>query len=169
MGRVTDLNITGKDESAFAADMGMAHEFLVTAILIRLGFEVGVMQVSRTPYDLWLLAYDRPDGNSVSLRVQIKTVSKGGTIKLTGGTRGGIDREYKSDVKEYKYSTEHSDLLIGVDRNTFDLYLVPTSFLDDWGKSKAVSLLKPLKNNWDLLMNWNDEFIISLRNDLIQS
>ena len=59
--------------------------------------------------------------------------------------------QHRSGVKEYKYTTEHCDLIIGVDVKTLDLYLVPTKFTERWGKSKAVSTLEPLKNNWDIL------------------
>lgn len=163
LGRITDQNITGKDKGAYAADLGASNEFIVTGILIRLGFDVGVMQVSRTPYDLWLFAYKKPDGDMVPLRVQIKTVSAGGSIKLGGGSRGGVDRQYKSGVKEYKYTTEHNDLVIGVDKSTLDLYLLPTVFTETWGKSKSIGFLQLLKNNWNLLLNWNDEYLSELR------
>lgn len=166
MGKITDLNVTGKEKGAFAADLGISNEFLVTGILLRLGFDVGVMQVTRTPFDLWLYAFEKPKGLKIALRVQIKTISKGDSIKLGGGARGGIDREYKSGVKEYKYTTEHNDLIIGVDRNTFDLYLVPTSFIVKWGKSKSVRGLALLKNNWDLLMNWNNQYLSEIESNL---
>lgn len=164
--RVTDLNITGKNPSTFAALLGDAHEFIVTGILIRLGFDVGTMQVKGVAYDLWLLAYEKPNGNKVSLRVQIKTISGGGSTKFGGGSRGGVDRIYIPKVKQYKYTTKHNDLIIGVDKNTFDLYLVPTRFIGKWGKSKAISKLRPLKNNWDILLNWNDDFLMKLESTL---
>ncbi len=162
----TDLNITRKDKAAFAANLGDAHEFIVTGILIRLGFDVGVMQVKGVAYDLWLLAYERPNGKKVSLRVQIKTISEGGSIRFVGGSRGGIDRIYKPKVKEYKYTTEHSDLIIGIDKNTFDLYLIPTRFIEKWGNSKSVGKMQPLKNNWDILLNWNETFLNKLESSL---
>jgi len=164
--KVTDLNITGKDSAAFAALLGDAHEFIVTGILIRLGFDVGVMQVKGVAYDLWLLAYEKPKRKKVSLRVQIKTISEGGSIKFTGGTRGGIDRIYIPKVKKYKYSTEHSDLIIGIDKGTFDLYLVPTRFIEKWGESRSVKKLQALRNNWDILLNWNDDFLVKLEASL---
>ena len=164
--KVTDLNITGKNPSAFAALLGDAHESIVTGILIRLGFDVGTMQVKGVAYDLWLLAYEKPNGNKVSLRVQIKTVSEGGSIKFTGGSRGGVDRIYIPKVKQYKYTTEHNDLIIGVDKNTFDLYLVPTRFIGKWGNSESVRKLQALKNNWDILLNWNDTFLTRLESSL---
>ena len=162
----TDLNITGKENSAFAANLGDAHEFIVTGILIRLGFDVGVMQVKGVAYDLWLLAYEKPNGKKASLRVQIKTISEGGSIRFVGGSRGGIDRIYKPKVKEYKYTIAHSDLIIGIDKNTLDLYLVPTRFIEKWGSSRSVGKMQPLKNNWDVLLNWNDEFLKKLESIL---
>jgi hypothetical protein len=162
----TDLNITGKDNSAFAANLGDAHEFIVTGMLIRLGFDVGVMQVKGVAYDLWLLAYERPNGKKVSLRVQIKTVSQGGGVRFIGGSRGGVDRTYIPNVKTYKYTTEHSDLIIGIDKATLDLYLIPTSFIKSWGKSRSVGKILPLKNNWDILLNWNPEFLNELQTSL---
>lgn len=164
--KVTDLNITEKDPSAFAALLGDAHEFIVTGILIRLGFDVGTMQVKGVAYDLWLLAYEEPNGNKVSLRVQIKTISEGGSIKLGGGSRGGVDRVYIPKVKQYKYTTEHNDLIIGVDKNNFDLFLVPTCFVKKWGKSRSVGKLQALKNNWDILLNWNNTFLKELESSL---
>jgi len=160
--KITDLNVTGKDPSAFAALLGDAHEFIVTGILIRLGFDVGTMQVKGVAYDLWLLAYEKPNEKQVSLRVQIKTISEGGSIRFIGGTRGGVDRIYIPKVKKYKYSTEHSDLIIGIDKYTFDLYLIPTRFIEKWGDSRSVRKLQPLKNNWDILLNWNDDFLKKL-------
>lgn len=164
--KITDLNITEEDPSAFAARLGDAHEFIVTGILMRLGFAVGTMQVKGVPYDLWLLAYNKPKGKQVSLRVQIKTISEGGSIRFIGGTRGGVDRIYIPKVKKYKYSTEHSDLIIGIDKYTFDLYLIPTRFIEKWGESRSVRKLQALKNNWDILLNWNDDFLKSLESTL---
>ena len=165
--KVTDLNITGKDPAAFAALLGDAHEYIVTGILIRLGFDVGTMQVKGVPYDLWLFAYKTPKKKKrVSLRVQTKTASDKGSIKFTGGTRGGVDRIYIPKVKEYKYTIKHNDLIIGVDRHTFDLYLIPTRFIKKWGKSKSIRKLKALKNNWDILLNWNKAFLTRLESSL---
>jgi len=50
-------------------------------------------------------------------------------------------------VKKYKYLTEHSDLIIGIDKYTFDLYLVPARFIEKWSESKSVRKMQALKNN----------------------
>ncbi len=83
-------------------------------------------------------------------------------VKLGAGTRGGIDREYKSEAKAYKYTEEHNDLIIGFDKDSFDLYLVPTRFTSRWGKSISKNELGFLKNYWDLLINWNGQFLDTL-------
>ncbi|MFQ5885563.1 MAG: hypothetical protein ACE5IO_10750 [Thermoplasmata archaeon] len=163
---ITELNITGREQAAFNADLGAANEFLVTGILIRLGFDVGVMQIDRLPYDLWLRAFEAPNGAERSLRVEVKTVSQSGSLKLFAGTRGGRDRITIPGVTEYEYTLDHNDLIIGVEKETFDLYLVPTCFAEQWGRTKSVRLLQPLKNNWDLLLNWNREYLLNLAEEL---
>lgn len=80
--------------------------------------------------------------------------------------RGGIDRYYRAGVKEYKYTEKDQDLIIGVHVDTLDLYLVPTRFISNWGKSRTIKKLQPLKNNWDILLNWNDEFLNELEGQL---
>jgi len=166
MGKITDLNVVGLDPAKHAARLGDAHEMIVAGILIRLGFEVGLICAKGGPYDLWLIAYERPGGSIKPLRVQVRTISKDKTIKFTGGTRGGVNRIYIPGVKKYKYSEKDNDLIIGVDPETLDLYLIPTRFIEKWGESRSIKKLQPLKNNWDLLLNWNDEFLAELEKSL---
>jgi len=166
MGKITDMNITGLNPAKHAALLGDAHEMIVAGILARLGFEVGLIAAKGGPYDLWVIGYEKPGGEIRPLRVQIRTTSKGGSIKFTGGTRGGVNRIYIPRVKKYKYTEKDNDLIIGVDRNTLDLYLVPTRFISKWGESRSVRKLKLLKNNWDILLNWNDNFLNNLEKQL---
>jgi hypothetical protein len=161
MGKLNDINITKLDKGKIAANLGDAHEHIATGILIRLGFDVGIVDVHGTPYDLMIIGREDPKGKKVTLRAQVKTADS--SISFIGGSRGGVDREYKSGVKTYKYTTEHSDLILGVDKNTFDIYVVPSMFLANWGGSRATSKLQPLKNNWDILLNWNDTFLKALQ------
>jgi hypothetical protein len=166
MGKITDLNVTGLHPAKHAALLGDAHEMIVAGILTRLGFEVGLITAKGSPYDLWVIGYKKPGQEIKPLRVQVRTISKGGNIKFIGGIRGGVDRYYRSGVKEYKYSEKDHDLIIGVQVETLDLYLVPTRFISKWGKSRSVNKLQILKNNWDILLNWNDEFLSELETKL---
>lgn len=164
--KITDLNVTGLEPAKHAALLGDAHELIVAGLLSRLGFEVGLLSAKGGAYDLWVIAYERPQGDIRPIRVQVRTISKGGSIKFIGGVRGGKDRYYRSEVKKYKYSTKDNDLIIGVHPKTLDLYLVPTKFTLEWGDSKSVAGLDALKNNWDVLLNWNDEFLNKLEASL---
>jgi len=131
---------------------------------MRLGFNVSLVALKGEPFDLVVFAYEKPQGKEIPLRCQVRASHK--SVKFTAGTRGGVDRIYKPNVKKYKYTTEHNDLIIGVDIETLDLYLVPTKFIADWGESRAFSKLQPLKNNWNILLNWNDEFLSRLYRQL---
>jgi len=148
-------------KNRFAATLGDAHEHIVLGLLIRLGLEVGKVDVSSTPYDLIVCAFTKEkDGKKVFLRAQVKTVRNSLTLK--GGARAGQDRTYKSDVKTYKYTTQHNDLMIGIDRETLDLYIVPTRITEKLGSSVSKNKLKPFKNNWKIFQNWNDDYLKKL-------
>jgi len=161
MGNISDINVTELEKGKISANLGDAHEHIVAGILIRLGFDVGIVDVHGTPYDLMIVAFKIPKGEKTVLRAQVKTAS--GSISFVGGSRGGVDRTYKSGVKTYKYNAEHSDLILGIDKDTLDIYVIPTRFIESWGTSKATSKIQPLKNNWDILLNWNDSYLDDLK------
>ena len=163
MGKLTDLNKVNLDKGKFAATLGDAHEHIVIGLLIRVGLEVGKVDVSSGPYDLFIYAYSAPKGNRIFLRAQVKTIGATGSLHLGGGQRGGVDRVYKSGVKTYTYTTKHNDVIIGVDEDTLDLYIIPTMITEKRFKtSVSKNKLKIFKNNWDVLLNWNDGFLKKL-------
>jgi hypothetical protein len=164
MGNIADMNITGLDKSKMAANLGDANEHFASAILIRLGFDVAISAVHGTPYDILVITYTQLNGEKVLLRAQIKTTD--GSVSFIGGSRGGIDRQYISGVKTYKYTEAHSDLILGIDKNTLDMYVIPTRFIKKWGTSRATSKLQLLKNNWDILVNWNNAYLNRLEQQL---
>ena len=129
-----------------------------------MGFDVAISAVHGTPYDVLVITYKQPNGEKILLRAQIKTTD--GSVSFVGGSRGGIDRQYISGVKTYKYTEEHSDLVLGIDKNTLDMYVIPTRFIKKWGTSRATSKMQPLKNNWNILVNWNDAYLSQLEKQL---
>lgn len=168
MGELFDIDVTGLIKKKSGAPLGDAHELFVRAIMMRLGLEAGKADLSGSAYDVIIGGMEKPDGkNKIFLRGQVKTMDN--SLTLTGGSRGGIDRKYISGVKHYKYSIEHSDLIFGVDKNKLDIYIVPTSFSDLWGNSVSKNRIQPLKNNWDILLNWNEDYLKELKNNLIPS
>jgi len=161
MGKLYDLNLTKMNESRFAATLGDAHEHIVLGLLVRAGFEVGKVDVSSTPYDLIVGGYTNEKMTEKKfLRVQVKTIRNSLTLK--GGARAGTDRTYKSDVKTYKYTTEHNDIMIGIDKENLDLYIVPTVITEKFNSSVSKIKLKYFKNNWDIFLNWNKDYLKKL-------
>lgn len=165
MGNLFDLDITGLIKKKSGAPLGDAHELFVRAIMVRLGLEAGKADLSSSPYDVITVGFVNPDGEKRILRVQVKTIGEN-SLPLTGGSRSGVDREYISREKVYKQSPEHSDLVFGVDKKTLDIYVVPTSFLDMWGDSISKNKIQVLKNNWDILINWNPSYLTQLKEQI---
>jgi hypothetical protein len=161
---ILDQNIVGKDKGLFAAQLGEAHQHIIAGVLLRLGFAVAAAPVRAGAYDLIITAYkDRANSpeEEVLVRTQCRTVKD--SLKFTGGVRGGADREYiKPSPKEYKYTERHNDLIIGIDVTNLDFFLVPTCFIHVWGKSVSKNQLQELKNNFEILLNWRDDFLDKL-------
>lgn len=159
------LNIVGMNTAKHAAMLGEAHEFIATGILMRWGFGVSVVSVRGGPYDLIIPAYEdfRANPEKIALlRAQVRTMTD--SISFKAGIRGGVNRVYISDIKTYKYTEKDNDLIIGVDKSSLDLYLVPTRHIKKWGSSKSKTKLQVYKNNWDVLLQWNDQFLEQLEN-----
>lgn len=160
MGKLQDIDITGLIKKKSGAPLGDAHELLVRAIMMRLGLEVGKVDLSSGAYDVIIAGMDNPKGKKLFLRLQVKTITN--SLPLKGGSRAGVDRTYKSGVKTYKYTIEHSDIILGIDKKTLDIYVVPTCFCGLWGSSISKNRIQLLKNNWDILINWNKKYLNNL-------
>ena len=159
------LNIVRMDERAYVALSEKGHQFMATGILLRLGLRVLVADGRGGPYDLIIPAYENFDTHPekiLLLRAQTRTMTD--SLRFIAGTRAGVNRIYISGVKTYKYTENDNDLIIGVDENSLDLYLVPTRHTQKWGSSKSKTKLQPYKNNWDILLHWNDKFLKQLEN-----
>lgn len=142
---------------------GFAHEHIVVGILMKRYQNVSLVDLPLSPYDI-VIVFKEKDGTENIIRAQVKTASK--DIKFTGGTRGGVDRYYKSGVKEYTQSTKTSDLIIGLHpkgKDSFELYFVPTILVEHLSQ-KSISLRKieSMKNNYEMLEKCKDkDYVIS--------
>lgn len=144
-----------------AAISGFAHEHIAVGLLMKKYGNVSLVNLPLSTYDIVLVK--KKDGKEDIIRVQVKTAKKG--VPFTGGTRGGKDRTYKSDVKTYTQSTETSDVILGIHptNGSFDLYFVPTILVEVLNqKSIALNKIKQLCNNYEMLENCKDrEFVIT--------
>jgi len=151
-----------------AAVDGFAHELILTGILMKRYLNVSLVDLPLSEYDI-LVVFKNENEEEVFIRVQSKTATK--SVKFTGGTRGGVDRTYKSDVKKYIQSPKTANVIIGVhpaENGNFDLYIVPTVLIKFFGtESKSIGQLEPLRNNFEMLERSKDhDFIITKAKEL---
>ena len=141
-----------------ASAKGFANESRLLAALLERGYNASRVDLPHSTYDLVLeLEADQ------MIRIQVKTISSSGSVPFTGGTRGGVDREYKSGVKSYVQSTETSDVVVGVRSirtngdTDIDFFVIPTLYIELLDqKSLSVNKIPQAENNWELLMNCKD-------------
>ncbi len=137
---------------------GFAHEHMVCGILMKRYQNVSLVDLPLSPYDI-IIVFKNERNEEIIIRAQVKTSRT--SVSFTGGTRGGVDREYKSGVKTYIQSTKTSDVVIGykpISDDQFELYFVPTILIEKWdSKSKSLNILSPLKNNYEILEHCKDK------------
>lgn len=149
-----------------AAARGFANESRLLGALLARGYNASRVDLPHSTYDIVV------EVDSELIRVQVKTASK--SISFIGGIRGGVDREYKSGVKEYVQSTETSDIVVGVwsdeskanGEREINFYFVPTLYIETLKrngkqqKSLSINKLQAAKNNWELLERCKDRTFI---------
>ena len=140
---------------------GFAHEHIVVGILMKKYKNVSLVDLPLSPYDI-IVVRKLEDGSEDIIRAQVKTAKK--SISFTGGSRGGVDRIYKSNVKTYIQSPKTSDCIIGFRFNNGEpeLYFVPTILISELGqKSISINKIKALKNNYEIFERCKDrDFVI---------
>lgn len=131
---------------------GFANEHIVAGILMKRYQNVSLVDLPLSPYDLIIVFKDQNNKENI-IRAQVKTANK--SVSFTGGTRGGIDRKYKSGIKTYRQSTTTSDVVIGVNqvtKDSFELYFVPTTLIEELQQgSISLNRIEDLKNNYEIL------------------
>ena len=139
---------------------GFAHEHIVFGLLMKKYQNVSLAGWPLSPYDIIIDPKGR--GGEDVIRAQVKTATT--SVPFTGGGRGGVDREYKSGVKEYTQSTETSDVVIGIHPthdNSFELYFVPTVLIECLDqKSISINKIQDLKDNYFILENCKNRQLI---------
>lgn len=134
------------EEGNYRTINGNANELIAIGRCIKAGFACSKVEVTNGRYD----AVIDPGKGKRLLRVQIKGAGNG-SVSFTGGGRSGqqISREVAS--RTYKYSKEDCDLILVVDSNNGECYIIPINEIQNWGTSKSLSKLQSYKENWGLL------------------
>lgn len=109
-----------------ASVKGFANENRLLAALLQRGYNASKVDLPLSTYDI-LVEKSRHE----IIRIQVKTVGKSGSISFSGGTRGGRDRTYKSDVLSLIHRTPKLSIWLwewkaamGIRRLTSTLFLV---------------------------------------------
>ena len=141
------INLTNIDGGIFRTMNGNADEMIAVGRIIKAGFPCSRVDVTNAKYD----AIVDLGGYQKLLRIQIKgTGSK--IIDFTGGSRSGkqISREAPSRI--YKYTQKDCDLILGIDTNNSDCYIIPIEDIGEWKNTKPLSQLQQYKENWQILI-----------------
>ena len=150
-----------EDKGRQASIEGFANEHIVAGLLMKKYQNVSLVDLPLSPYDI-IIVRKLASGHEDIIRAQVKTARK--SVSFTGGTRGGVDRVYKSGVKTYTQSPQTSDVVIGLKplpHGAFDMYFIPTVLIALWGtKSKSLGTIEPLKNNYFILENCKNKKLI---------
>ena len=142
---------------------GFAHEHIVAGILMKRYQNVSLVDLPLSPYDI-IVVFKREEGTEDTIRAQVKTATS--SVSFTGGTRGGVDRTYKSGVKTYTQTTKTSDVVVGLtptSNDSFELYFVPTVLIETLGqKSISINKIEKLKNNYEIFEKCKEkDFVLS--------
>ncbi|MCE2706609.1 MAG: group I intron-associated PD-(D/E)XK endonuclease [Proteobacteria bacterium] len=143
-----EINLTKIEEGVFRTMNGNADEMIAIGRVIKAGFPCSRVDVTNAKYD----AIVDIGGSKKLLRIQIKGTGVN-SINFTGGYRSGqqISREAPSRV--YKYTNKDCDLIVGIDTNNGECYIIPIDDIQQWGNSKSLSKLEKYKENWQILID----------------
>ncbi|MFN3307618.1 MAG: hypothetical protein ACK44E_00280 [Anaerolineales bacterium] len=144
---------TGKE----AAVTGFANEHIAVGLLMKRYQNVSLVDLPLSTYDI-IIVRRALDGSEDILRAQVRTADK--TLSFIGGQRGGIDRQYKSDVKKYRQSTQTADVVIGIHENedgSYSLYFMPTCLIEAINQNSiSLQKIEYLRDNYQMLERCKD-------------
>ena len=151
-------NITNIEDGVFRSMNGNADEMIAIGRVIKAGFPCSKVDVTNAKYD----AIVDLGGQKRLLRIQVKGTGTG-SVNFTGGYRSG--KQFDKDAlknqenRTYKYTKDDCDLILAIDGNDGDCYIIPVEDIGQWGNSKSLSKLQKYKENWDLLIKLANAYL----------
>lgn len=139
-------NLTQMEGGLFRTINGNADELIGIGRCIKAGFYCSKVETTNGRYD----AVIDPGSGQKLLRVQIKGAGNG-SVSFTGGGRSGEQISREAASRTYKYTTEDCDLILAVDSNNGDCYIIPIADIAQWGGTKSLSRLQNYRENWEIL------------------
>lgn len=127
---------------------GNSDELIGIGRCIKAGYACSKVEITNARYDAVI---DPGLGDGRLIRVQIKGTSTG-TLDFTGGSRSGRQIDRSAPSRTYVYTRSDCDLILGVDSNNGDCYLIPVDHLLRIGKQASLKKLAEYKENWSYLL-----------------
>jgi len=139
-------NLTEMEKGNYRTINGNADELIGIGRCIKAGFACSKVEITNGRYD----AVIDPGKGKKLLRVQIKGAGNG-SVSFTGGGRSGqqINRQVAS--RTYKYTSKDCDLILAVNSNNGECYIIPIEDVANLGSTKALSKLEKYRENWQIL------------------
>jgi hypothetical protein len=145
-----DKNLTSVENGIFRTMNGNADEMIAIGRIIKAGFPCSRVDVTNAKYDA--IVDIVVDGESKLLRIQIKGTG-GNSINFTGGYRSGKQIDRQAESRKYKYTKKDCDLIVGIDTDIGECYIIPVDDIQQWRDSKSLNALQHYKENWQIIID----------------
>jgi hypothetical protein len=139
-------NFTKLSNGIFRTANGNSDELIAIGRAIKAGYIVSKVENTNSKYD----AVIDPGNNKKLLRVQIKG-SSDGKVSFTGGGRSGAQISRTVGSREKKYTVDDCDIILAINSNDGECYIIPVVDITNFGKSKSLKSLEKYKENWGLI------------------
>src|SRR3989344_3736929 len=120
-------NLTNIDAGKFRTINGNSDEMIGVGRCMKAGFHCSRADVTNGRYDAIVDV-----GNNRMLRIQIKGTS-GKSVGFTGGGRSGQQISREVSQRTYRYTSNDCDLILVVDGNTGECYILPIEDVQKMG------------------------------------
>jgi hypothetical protein len=145
-------NITEIDLGKFRTVNGNADELIAIGRVIKAGFACSKVEISNGKYD----AVIDLGHKGQLIRVQIKGTGSG-VLALTGGGRSGQQISREVEQRTYKYTKEDCDMILGIDSDNGDIYIMPIEDTESFGNTVSLARIADYKENWGILVRMSKE------------
>lgn len=122
-------NLTNIDDGILRSINGNADEMIGVGRCMKAGFPCSRADVTNGRYDAIVDV-----GKGKLLRIQIKGTS-GPSVSFTGGGRSGQQISREVEQRTYKYTKDDCDIILVVDGNSGDCYIIPVEDIQEYGSS----------------------------------
>ena len=147
-------NITGIEKGIYRSMNGNANELIAIGRIIKAGLPCSRVDVTSAKYD----AIVDIEGTHRLLRIQIKGIRAKGTLSLKGGFRSGKQFDKNMEKRDYKYTKEDCDIILGIDSENGDCYIIPIEDTLEWGESISIKKISMYRERWSIFTHLQHQY-----------